>query len=229
MLYEVRVLSKHTGLSPVNTYEFKNVKECIEYSRNFKLCSEFHYRETGSEYWSIVYFDGPPPLLPLYRDMLDGSCCFHCIEPHFESDKRTIKTYGVPTLCVPCNDAYEASKHILETITPGVINATKYIPETERHKCFYCNEPFSDANYRERRFKTRDHIKPLSKGGKGIGYNLVYCCSRCNNFKGDMMVTEFLKVVNEKRQAATDTKHIVYLWRIEYALNKLIKLYPHLC
>jgi len=56
MKFHVRVLSKETGLSPINTYEFGNTKECIDFSRNYRFCSEYHYKEIGADIWSKVYF-----------------------------------------------------------------------------------------------------------------------------------------------------------------------------
>jgi hypothetical protein len=43
-------------------------------------------------------------LLPQYEDMLNGNCCYYCLEPHFESDNRTPKSYGKPTLCSKCEE-----------------------------------------------------------------------------------------------------------------------------
>jgi hypothetical protein len=37
---------------------------------------------------------------------------------------------------------------------------------------------------------TVDHYVPLSAGGRDIEANLVYCCFRCNLFKGDFTPTE---------------------------------------
>jgi 5-methylcytosine-specific restriction endonuclease McrA len=47
-------------------------------------------------------------------------------------------------------------------------------------RCAYCSKP---AN-------TVDHVQPKSKGGKDTWENLVACCLRCNNAKGDKQLTE---------------------------------------
>ena len=73
---------------------------------------------------------------------------------------------------------------------PAVILLTRYvrvpggrhIPVTRRgvlrrdaHRCGYCGKAAS----------TIDHVMPRSRGGADSWENLVACCLRCNNVKGD--------------------------------------------
>jgi 5-methylcytosine-specific restriction endonuclease McrA len=73
---------------------------------------------------------------------------------------------------------------------PAVIVLTRYVrvpgarrvPVTRRgvlrrdgHRCAYCGKAAS----------TIDHVLPRSRGGKDTWENLVACCLRCNNVKGD--------------------------------------------
>ncbi|MFB8386928.1 HNH endonuclease [Microbacterium sp. NPDC055910] len=73
---------------------------------------------------------------------------------------------------------------------PAVILLTRYVrmpgarrvPVTRRgvlrrdsHRCAYCGTPAS----------TIDHVLPRSRGGADSWENLVACCLRCNNIKGD--------------------------------------------
>ncbi|WP_396655584.1 HNH endonuclease [Microbacterium sp.] len=73
---------------------------------------------------------------------------------------------------------------------PAVILLTRYVrlphgrrvPVTRRgvlrrdaHRCAYCGRGAS----------TIDHILPRSRGGGDSWENLVACCLRCNNLKGD--------------------------------------------
>jgi len=73
---------------------------------------------------------------------------------------------------------------------PAVILLTRYVripggrrvPVTRRgvlrrdgHRCAYCAKPAT----------TIDHIQPRSRGGGDSWENLVACCLRCNNQKGD--------------------------------------------
>ena len=64
---------------------------------------------------------------------------------------------------------------------------TRHIPVSRRgvlrrdgHKCAYCGR---NAN-------TIDHVQPKSRGGKDTWENLVACCLKCNNAKGDKTLSE---------------------------------------
>ncbi len=46
------------------------------------------------------------------------------------------------------------------------------------HICLYCGERFPSA------LLSRDHITPISRGGKDVWNNVVTACKRCNNYKG---------------------------------------------
>ena len=49
----------------------------------------------------------------------------------------------------------------------------------DRHLCAYCVRVFADLNL------TRDHIIPVSKGGKDHWTNVVTACESCNHKKAD--------------------------------------------
>lgn len=78
---------------------------------------------------------------------------------------------------------------------PSVILLTRYVripsgravPVSRRgvlrrdnHRCAYCGHSAS----------TIDHVLPRSRGGKDSWENLVACCLRCNNEKGDRTPAE---------------------------------------
>ena len=50
----------------------------------------------------------------------------------------------------------------------------------DNHRCAYCN----------RAANTIDHVQPKSRGGGDTWENLVACCLRCNNKKGDKTLAE---------------------------------------
>lgn len=52
----------------------------------------------------------------------------------------------------------------------------------DHHTCLYCGKSFNDI------LLTRDHVKPLSKGGRDIWSNVVTACRRCNTHKGDSLL-----------------------------------------
>jgi 5-methylcytosine-specific restriction endonuclease McrA len=50
----------------------------------------------------------------------------------------------------------------------------------DNHRCAYCGKAAS----------TIDHVQPRSRGGADSWENLVACCLRCNNVKGDRTPSE---------------------------------------
>ncbi|RZU99290.1 HNH endonuclease [Spiribacter vilamensis] len=60
---------------------------------------------------------------------------------------------------------------------PPLNNATLF--RRDDHLCLYCGER------RPVRELSRDHIKPISRGGIDTWSNVVTACKRCNNLKGN--------------------------------------------
>lgn len=61
--------------------------------------------------------------------------------------------------------------------TPPLNNNTLF--RRDANMCMYCGGTFRDSEL------SRDHIKPLSRGGRDEWTNVVTACKRCNHFKGD--------------------------------------------
>lgn len=57
--------------------------------------------------------------------------------------------------------------------------------ERDNHTCYLCGKEFGDDDL------TVDHLTPKSKGGPWSWENLVTCCKKCNNKKGDKTLKEF--------------------------------------
>lgn len=55
----------------------------------------------------------------------------------------------------------------------------KNILVRDRHTCQYCGQMYSGTDL------TLDHVIARSRGGKSTWENLVTCCRKCNNRKGD--------------------------------------------
>ena len=84
------------------------------------------------------------------------------------------------------NGAYELPSVILLSRYVRVPGG-RHIPVSRRgvlrrdmNRCAYCQRP---AN-------TIDHVQPKSRGGADSWENLVACCLRCNNKKGDKTLAE---------------------------------------
>jgi len=60
--------------------------------------------------------------------------------------------------------------------TPPLNNRTLF--KRDAHLCLYCGEQFRYSEL------SRDHVQPLSRGGKDIWQNVVTACRRCNHRKG---------------------------------------------
>ncbi|MBN2057606.1 MAG: HNH endonuclease [Candidatus Saganbacteria bacterium] len=79
---------------------------------------------------------------------------------------------------------------------PEVIKLSNYVPLPfaeivlsrknlylrDNHACQYCGRTTGQM--------TIDHVIPRSRGGKDTWDNLVVCCARCNNRKGDRNLEE---------------------------------------
>ncbi|TKS54472.1 HNH endonuclease [Luteimonas yindakuii] len=60
--------------------------------------------------------------------------------------------------------------------TPTLTNAALFA--RDQHLCLYCGQGFT------RPVLTRDHVKPLSQGGRDVWENVVSACFPCNSRKG---------------------------------------------
>lgn len=54
----------------------------------------------------------------------------------------------------------------------------------DRNFCMYCGMKFSDSQL------TRDHVVPISRGGKDEWQNVAAACRRCNIHKGDRLLED---------------------------------------
>jgi 5-methylcytosine-specific restriction endonuclease McrA len=54
----------------------------------------------------------------------------------------------------------------------------------DRYTCMYCLSTMSE------RHLTRDHVVPLSRGGRNVWTNVVTACRACNQRKADLLLSE---------------------------------------
>jgi len=54
----------------------------------------------------------------------------------------------------------------------------------DNYQCLYCGKSFSFS------LLSRDHVHPLSRGGRDIWNNVVTACRRCNQYKGNRLLAE---------------------------------------
>lgn len=78
------------------------------------------------------------------------------------------------------------------------------------YTCQYCGRRKSEL--RGRQFLTRDHVRPVSRGGTNTWDNVVTCCSSCNNRKGGRLPREAgLRLLNKPGEP--NYVHLVWVVR----------------
>jgi len=60
----------------------------------------------------------------------------------------------------------------------------KFLFRRDKNLCLYCGGQFGVSEL------SRDHVKPISRGGKDAWTNVVTSCRRCNNRKADRLPEE---------------------------------------
>lgn len=79
----------------------------------------------------------------------------------------------------------------------------------DEYTCQYCGRP--RAKLRGRQFLTRDHVRPISRGGDNSWQNVVTSCSPCNNRKGNRLPSEAgMKLLTRPREP----NHVRLVWTV---------------
>jgi len=106
-------------------------------------------------------------------------------------------------------------------------NRDRYIPplnnrtlfKRDAKLCLYCAQQFRTSDL------TRDHITPISQGGRDAWTNVVTACSTCNTRKGNRLPEE----CGFRLRSVPDEPHFVYLtWavrRLTPIQEKYIRLF----
>lgn len=70
----------------------------------------------------------------------------------------------------------------LDHFNPPLEN--RFLFRRDKNLCLYCGGEFAFHDL------SRDHVRPLSRGGKDVWTNVVSACRRCNNRKADRLPEE---------------------------------------
>jgi len=70
------------------------------------------------------------------------------------------------------------------------------VPSTKRNRVF-ARSGFACAYCGSRHSLTLDHIETRSAGGGNEEWNLVAACSACNNLRGNMSISKWLRMCRE--------------------------------
>jgi 5-methylcytosine-specific restriction endonuclease McrA len=87
--------------------------------------------------------------------------------------KRSIVEVNSIIATIGHKPGYDANRH---DYVPPLNNQTLF--RRDAKVCMYCGTHFMTRDL------TRDHIRPISQGGKDVWQNVVAACRRCNNHKG---------------------------------------------
>jgi 5-methylcytosine-specific restriction endonuclease McrA len=91
------------------------------------------------------------------------------------------------------------------------------------YMCQYCGR--HKGELRGRQFLTRDHVRPLSRGGLNTWDNVVTSCSSCNNRKGGRLPKE-AGLTLAHQPAEPNYVHLVWVVRrVTNAQEKYIKMF----
>ena len=91
------------------------------------------------------------------------------------------------------------------------------------YRCQYCGRHKRDLKGRQ--FLTRDHIRPISRGGGNSWDNVVAACSSCNHRKGSR-IPEEAGMVLRTTPAEPDYVHLVWaVRRVTPVQSKYIRMF----
>ena len=103
----------------------------------------------------------------------------------FRSGKS--KLTGSETIISP-SSIIGVKGQVVGRVPENIINlrksSRKILFQRDRHICAYCGDVFGESDL------TKDHINPISKGGKDVWMNVVTACRNCNQKKADKLPHE---------------------------------------
>lgn len=82
-------------------------------------------------------------------------------------------------------DPIVAARGVAGKVKQGYISLTnRELFRRDKHICMYCLVTMPDRKL------TRDHVIPISRGGKNVWTNVVTACRKCNQKKADKLLQE---------------------------------------
>jgi len=86
-------------------------------------------------------------------------------------EQSTLEIHSI----IATHGTHHALNKLRDDYAPPLSNRTLF--QRDDHLCLYCGGRFSA------RHLSRDHVRPISKGGADRWNNVVSACVRCNNYK----------------------------------------------
>jgi 5-methylcytosine-specific restriction endonuclease McrA len=109
-----------------------------------------------------------------------GQVAYTCGEPlillrgGFNARTRLQSSLQIHSI-IATHGTHHAMSKLRDDYAPPLSNRTLF--QRDDHICLYCGGRFSP------RHLSRDHVRPISKGGVDQWNNVVTACVRCNNYK----------------------------------------------
>lgn len=95
---------------------------------------------------------------------------------HGGINSKSGKQSSIDVNAIIATCGHHPHKHLLsQSYVPPLSN--KALFRRDQSLCLYCGKQFPNF------MLSRDHVKPLSQGGRDRWNNVVTACKRCNNFK----------------------------------------------
>jgi 5-methylcytosine-specific restriction endonuclease McrA len=111
-----------------------------------------------------------------YLDQIAYTCGEIVIVAHGGINARSRRRSRVELNSIIATQGYQRSSYRLSAgYAPPLCNQTLF--QRDGHLCLYCGGSFA------RHELSREHIRPLSRGGQDNWNNVVAACIRCNNHK----------------------------------------------
>lgn len=126
--------------------------------------------------------------MPLeWVDYRDAVRLYHTGQVAYECGSALMRLHGGVNASTGRRSIVEISSIIATHGTPqiSVLSGTDYAPplnnfalfKRDAYLCMYCGDQFLDVQL------SRDHVTPLSHGGKDVWTNVITACRRCNHHK----------------------------------------------
>ena len=125
----------------------------------------------------------PVALVPIKRAIvLVVSEKAEIVEANLERRFRSEKTEYPYPLVIRLIKFVEIPRRLRKHVTNAILFAR------DNYRCQYCGKYRDDLNRKE--CLTRDHVKPMSRGGANTWDNVVTACTKCNARKGNRLPME---------------------------------------
>ena len=113
------------------------------------------------------------------RGMVSWTLGSECMTVHGGRSRKTgIRSILILNSIMAC----EGRVFNLASRVPNLINTSLF--RRDQHLCLYCGKYVEECKL------TRYHVIPMSKGGEDIWNNVVSACRRCNQLKGNKLLSD---------------------------------------